>query len=290
MSTTTSVSGSFPIPANAQRSEPFDGFPALKAEPTNPSGTPYLLCNEEGQDTTLAVLPKGGTQDRSSVHFGFSVWFNLDVIAQTQPSRAIICDIDPHVIELYKAFELALQRCETPSDFALEMNHYISDKPFALCDFKKELRRQGSWLSSPQSYNAVRQMSLEGRIYFGYLNLADQTGIFEQIGKWLHQKNLYVQTLYISNIFVWLKKANIQTLTQGSANIMKVVDHRTQTIHAFSAGGNEKNALIQEVVSGDEAKNLADKIWNLRPEIVQPPSKRRMLGNVPIRRFNLDDE
>lgn len=292
MITTTSVSGSFPTLSPTQLSEKlFEGFPSLISEMKPEGGAPYLLCNEERQDKTLAALPKGTAQDGGSVHLGFSVWFNLDLIAQTKPSRAVICDIDPHVIELYKAFEQILERCDTPLDFADEMNRYILGKPFAYYDFKDELQRKGSWLSSQKSYVTVRQMCLEGRIYFGYLNLADRGGLFDQIGKWLQRQNLYVQTLYISNIFVWLKKANMETLTQGSANIMKVVSHRTQTIHAFSAGGDEKNPLIQEVVSGDAAKGLADKIWNLKPAIPKPLSKRSELGDVSIPKFRfMDDE
>ncbi len=292
MTTTTSVSAflSQNLTTTGQNQRPFDGFPSLIAENAHPSGVPYLLCNEQGQDETLSALPNGTIQDPNAVHLGFSVWFNLDLIAQTKPSRAIICDIDSYVIELYKAIEKALRECNTELEFAEEMNRYISDKPFTRIDLKDELTRKGSWLSSFRSFNVVKQMSLAGKIRFGYLNLADKTGMFDQIENWLDQKNLYVQTLYISNIFVWLKKANMETLTRGSANIMKIVSHRTQTIHAFSTEGNEKNPLIQEVVSGDAAKKLANKIWDFKIVAPKPPSKRSLLNKEDIPKFNLLDE
>ncbi|MBS0615847.1 MAG: hypothetical protein JSR58_04770 [Verrucomicrobia bacterium] len=289
MTTTTSVSTISQMTlVSPQSVHPFEGFPSLIHELGQENGTPYLLCNEERQDASLnQLLHSVRISDPQAVHLGFSVWFNLDLIAQTKPSRAIICDIDPYVIKLYAAFGEAFKRCDSALDFALEMNRYIIGKSFMHYDFKQELVRKGSWLSSDKTYDHVRQMYLQGRINFGYLNLADREGKFQAISQWLRQKGLYIQTLYISNIFVWLKKTNLQTLSQGSANIHELLDHRTQTIHAFSPEGNEKNSLVQEVVGGLLANNIANTIWNLnyKPE-VKVAFDRRM----PPPRFRLDED
>lgn len=294
MASATSISAAFPpgLLAAPPATQPFEGFPSLVLDREVSSiGAPYLTCNEEGQDSTLATLATTVLPNDRAVHFGFSVpGFNLDVIAQTKPARAVICDIDPQVIKLYEAYKQALEECERSIDFAEALNAYIKGKSFMSFDFKDELDRKGCWFSTQTSYNTIRQMHRDGKIYFGYLNLADTQGVFDQIGNWIQTKNLYVQTLYISNIFVWLKKANRETLTQGSLNIQKLIDHRTHTIHAFSPEGNEKKLLVQEVVEGMAAKDIAETIWNLNYVALPPQRNFRRQGPPPVLRLTLSGD
>ena len=106
-------------------------------------------------------------------------------------------------------------------EFAEGMDRVITELKSYTFNVKEELILEESWLYSDQRYDTVRKMYLEGDIQFLYLDLADRTGRFSQIADWLSKKNLYVQTLYLSNILEWLKKAGKPTFDQGLDNIQQ---------------------------------------------------------------------
>src|SRR5690242_924086 len=73
-------------PSDVIAEGPFKGLPTPFQTTGNKSPFPYIGCNEKGQEATLATLTPSTVPAENRVHLGFSVWFNFDLMAISQPS------------------------------------------------------------------------------------------------------------------------------------------------------------------------------------------------------------
>src|SRR5690348_7606108 len=85
---------------------------------------PYILCNEAQQPETLVKLKEmaelsssSSSSEPAKLHLGFSVWFNLDLLAATPADYAIILDIDPKANIIYQHIQAALIATDTRTAF-----------------------------------------------------------------------------------------------------------------------------------------------------------------------------
>ena len=203
---------------------------------------PYIGCNEEKQAEMLGLLT-GSSQiapDRR-VHLGFSVWFNLDLMSVTKPAYGIICDINDYVIDIYSGIQECLAESDDALTFVNNFRDFLiensedffyglpGDEIKKLFDIDAELVRPGSWLQSPEKFHVIKSLHVNGRIRYLNLNIADETGIFDQIGSWMQSNNLELDTLYASNIVEWLKSSplhaayvkNLQRVSSNSTRFMQ---------------------------------------------------------------------
>ena len=220
---------------------------------------PYFLCNEQGCESTLEAIDRLPKNNPRAVHVGFSVGFNLDVLAKARPALALIFDIDQNVLELYQQLNKTILESETQEIFIEKLQKYLLGKDwFPGLDLKKEAERTGSWLSTADNYNHVRQMHIDGKILYGCLNLADKEKLFEKIADWLRRGNFYVQTLYISNILEWLRRSSREAFDQGVHNIKTLCSQDTRCIHAYCLEGNEKVFPTQIMLPYPELPRLEE--------------------------------
>jgi len=228
-------------------SGPFKGLPSPFQASDYESHFPYIPCNEEEQSKTLAFLTSNPSLILSTkkVFLGFSVWFNFDLISSTKPAFAIICDIDNHVINIYKAISEGLKISDNRFKFMEYFRDYLlnnSDKLFKLEEtevekiFKveNELTRAGSWLSLEQHYQAVRELHQKGCILFLRLNITDDVDLFKRIANWMKENELELDTLYTSNIIEW----NPNQLKQQAylQNLKMIASPHTRFIQAYKPG------------------------------------------------------
>ncbi|MBS0648489.1 MAG: hypothetical protein JSS10_04595 [Verrucomicrobia bacterium] len=227
---------------------PFKGLPVPFQNSDYQSSMPYISCNEEGQDTSLGFMknyPSSIPPDKR-VHIGFGVWFNFDLIGSTKPAYAILCDIDNHVIDVYKAISERLTVSPNRFKFIEYFREYLmnnSEKLFGLdtlsevekiFTIENEANRPGSWLSSEQSYQVVRQLHSKRKILFLRLNITDDRAVFMQIAKWMNENKLELDTLYVANIIEWIpqklkQQAYLENLrTISSANTRFIQAHKPE--------------------------------------------------------------
>lgn len=248
-----------------------------KKEQENLDGTPYLLCNEQEQKeilTKILNLKKASPQtSRPRVHIGFSVWFNLDIIANTQPDCAVILDIDPNVIATYQKIEEAFKdsSVNTPAKFVGKLmellkkegllyfpeDYFFTQTTFS--NFVNELRpefadrvikktvstdSEKGFLFSQSKFEALQKMIRKGAISFGYGNLSN-ADVLNSIGSWVKAMNLQIETLYLSNILEWLltKSSNKENVVNIVKSIIGSLVHKeTCVIDAFYTHDKGKNS------------------------------------------------
>lgn len=239
---------------------PFAGLPMLP-ESSLKSSLPYLFCNETCMDKTLAFLKAQNISSNSSLHIGFSLWFNLDIISVTKPSLALICDIDSCIMDLFRMIASCVKKAPSRSVFVenfiptiylylRKATELSSDKALADCfHFDKELSRAQSWLSSDAQFEVVKKMFEEERILFQNLDLTDSSENFSLIHKWMQEKSLTTSTFYVSNILEWVQQSSFLKQEQALRNLRSLVTDNTFFIQAYSPSYLKKKLGPQQVVT-----------------------------------------
>lgn len=223
---------------------PFKGLPLPLQKKRYESLLPYIGCNEKGQETTLAALSTDSStiDPEQRVHVGFSAWFNLDLMAVTQPAYGILCDYDNKMMDIYRGIEGSLDKSDNRYEF---MNHFRvfleqnSESLFGLppeevthfFNIQAEPKRPGSWLASEASFQVIKNLSVKGHLLFLNVDITNKQP-FIQLKSWLDKNHLELDTLYTSNIIDWLKTE----LPQQSylLNLKMVSTPNTRFIQAFA--------------------------------------------------------
>jgi len=223
---------------------PFKGLPLPLQKKDHTSLLPYVGCNEAGQKATLEALathPSPIDPERR-VHLGFSVWFNLDLMAVTKPSYGILCDFDNKIMDIYGGIGECLVKSSNPREFARYFEMFLNENCQQLFelppteipklfDIHRELTRPGSWIASEASFQVIKNLSQRGHLLFLNLDITDKDS-FLQIAEWLHHNQLELDTLYTSNIIDWLK----DELQQQAyiLNLKTVSSPHTRFIQAYA--------------------------------------------------------
>lgn len=211
-------------------------------------GTQYLFCNEQEQDKSLAKMAEIFKQmkrsDESiSLHIGFSVAFNLDLLSLPgSPDVGIILDIDPNVNAIYQHIEANFKNTDidTPKKFVTALvKSLTSDSRDLLCYpsdyietlFEDALTKGYGFLSSTENFLIVKNKCCQGNIFFGCANIEDVKAM-ELISTWFKQNKVSVETLYLSNIPEWYfdSKKSLIPLQKNMANF---IGSKTYIIDAF---------------------------------------------------------
>lgn len=240
----------------------FKGLPVPFQKSDYQSSMPYISCNEEGQDAALAFIKThpSSIPPGKRVHLGFAIWFNFDLIGCTKPAYAILCDIDNHVIDVYKAMSEGLTVSPNRFKFIEYFREYLlnnSEKLFGLNSLSEmekifkienEINRSGSWLSSEQTYQAVKQLHQKGNILFLKLNITDDRTVFIQIAKWMNENKLELDTLYVANIIEWIPQKlkqqayleNLRTIASANTRFIQAhkIENKGSPVQFCSIGAN----------------------------------------------------
>jgi hypothetical protein len=224
----------------------FAGLPQPFQQKVHTSVFPYIQCNEEQQEETLAHLcshPSSIPLERR-VQLGFSVWFNFDLAAASKPYYMICCDRDNHVMKIYQGIASSLSESESPQEFVTNFKVFLlenaetffgnTDDFTAIFDLAGELTRKESWLSDDRRFQIIKTLHREGRITYLNLDITDETE-FANIRKWLTDRDLQVSTLYVSNIIEWLDSFPLREAY--CRNLKLIASPATYFIQAYKLGG-----------------------------------------------------
>lgn len=197
-------------------------------------GTAYTLCNETNKEVVLRQLttriheqPTGSLSALPAhierVHLGFSAQFNYDIIAVTQPSYALIFDINTQMLEYYEHFKECICSSPTRHDFIARIQPFIDER--YKVDFICEPNRPFSWLSSDARYSFVQTMYATERVFHRCINAAGAS--LELLAE--HKPDsVVIDTIYASNIYEWLEQEGFEKRDQFKKNMRCLLkDHGT---------------------------------------------------------------
>ncbi len=272
MDSLTTSSGSKRIKLTKENLEPKDNFAGLP-EPLQKTGCrscqPYIGCNEENQSGMLqlaAVNSRIGPENR--VHLGFSVWFNFDLMSVTKPAFGIICDVDDHVIDIYSGIQQCILESPDALTFVDKFRNFLIENAesfFAglppgeikkLFDIDAELVRPGSWLQTPEKFQAIKALHEDGRIRYLNLDITDKNGVFTGIATWMSSNKLELDTLYTSNIIEWLQSETPRT--SYLKNLQGICSVNTRFMQAYKPDPHVRGGPVLEFGIGPDAVRIPE--------------------------------
>lgn len=202
-------------------------------------GDPYVLCNETQQDLVLQELaarvpiPKAPSPSLTEctmlprVHIGFAAQFNLDIMALTRPTHALICDINSSMLRYYHALEESIRTSPDRKTFLTKILPEIPE--ISRPNLLSEVDRPHSWLSDEEKYSFIRSMYLTDRIRHRCLDASGR--LLEELAR--HKpSDICVQTIYASNIFEWLEQSGFEAREQFMKNMSTLMTRGTSFIDA----------------------------------------------------------
>jgi len=247
-------------------------------------GSPYIICNEQQQDQTIQGLKMLFAKDAKlpTVHIGFSLWFNLDLLSETNMQYAILFDIDKNVLALYQLIHEILKdnAINTPEKFLHALfdrlktdKENLSFYPIEYLEeeLAKQLRQPTGFLSSVNNFLKVKNMFQEGKIFYGHVDLTDVDKI-QQVSNWCKKNNLKIATLYISNIPEWIvenkktrKDQLIQSITLLTQDDTMIIDAFYPTTQKKGSGPPQRMCLAKTFNSDRFKKTIAKGYFNSGP-------------------------
>ncbi|MGA8165631.1 MAG: hypothetical protein WB791_11555 [Waddliaceae bacterium] len=208
----------------------------------NLTNTPsYISTNEEGLDKVREILgniPK----HPNGVHLGVSGWHNYDIMALRKSKCGILVDLNKSqsAFNLFTLNEI-FNKIEKTPQWMQVFQPGVSESRDAFTPYEQlesETLRPGSWLSDDESFEHIKAMAQEGRIFVVTADFQD-TPFFEAVRETLEAQNLIIDTLYTSNIHDYIPPENADRFQ----HTVKVLSHE-DTQHIYSS---TQDKLLQTI-------------------------------------------
>ncbi len=235
----------------------------------------YISTNETGLAKTREIL-NNTPKIKDGCHIGFSGWHNFDIMVIRKSDYAIICDINPenayflhHVLEMIKNNSDRLHFVGAAASYVKKVDRTniidpnkletsvafqpnVSEDPiyddvvFPSDEIPIELKREGSWLNTDESYQYIRKLAQNDKIVLISENILN-TATFEKIKNVLQNNNFQIDSLYVSNIHDYMNtKENRETF-------LKTIDTLSENETIIITTDSQ---LIQK---SEKAKSISDK-------------------------------
>lgn len=243
--------------------------------------TIYFMCNEEKQDVVIEEL---GCYDKKekSIHIGFSSWFNFDILATRDPSIAVIGDISPKMIDYLDLIKTVILRSANRASFLKNLTEELNyqsayfglPKEGAVFFFENELDRKESWLFSDEKFDVIKHMYEDDKIMHVKWNICD-VQMFLKVQRLITENGLSVDTVYVSNIYEWLKSADEQSSFKRNLKMILEVD--SLLIDAFNSLSSEVKVgpplriTRKESIHSDGLPSFEKERPVKRRRLIQPP-------------------
>ncbi len=136
------------------------------------------MREEAGAEEVLARLAAEPAAP-GRLHLGFGGWRNLDVVAARGSVAALLCDVNRHQRDAWRAVAAALAASPRPEAFAGALAQRLDPepRPRRFLDslvgwIEADRRRPGSWLAAahPERYAFVRGLFAAGRVELACLD------------------------------------------------------------------------------------------------------------------------
>jgi hypothetical protein len=209
----------------------------------------FATSNEYNQRQIREVV-KAMKKIPDGAHFGVSGLHNWNLIAQMKSRFAVLVDLNPEVADFHRKMLRILCRAKSPNDFLLQAtaqikvdarkglkcatNSLYADRcgqynpaSYRRLKYEEKLRFQLNKMLredlalSKENFPFLQKMAKEGRIVPLYADLCN-TKVIQEIADALHAEGLVFSSIYVSNIYDYLKKNPIARKNfQQNINAMK---------------------------------------------------------------------
>lgn len=237
----------------------------------------YMTRNETrspGERLKLNLSRNGGC------HIGCAAWENLDIMCIRRSTYALIVDFNPDNKRFMDATVAIIWYAPTRAKFMEMMTEYLeyAAEPVHFSLKTPEiLHRLGfasnetltpvdemmwsatlpdSWLLTDDRYEFIRSRVLDFRIYAITQDILN-THVFSAISTFLSDRGIPVDTVYLSNIPVFMSSPADRAAYVTS--LLSLVTPKTRVIVCPSRVDNA-NPLDQRVVTGIDSKNQS-RLW-----------------------------
>jgi hypothetical protein len=177
----------------------------------------YIGTNETALASTKQYLAQCDLV-ADACHIGFSSWHNFDLMVQRKSARAVLCDFNPETRKFLNATLLYAINSSSRQEFIEKIKIYVKENKFKFTfnvtldlmpnqEIKHEFHRQGSWLSSDEGFEHIRQMAKNGKISIITQDIRNSE-TFGEISKVLGDNHITIDTVYTSNIFSYMNSLN----------------------------------------------------------------------------------
>lgn len=231
----------------------------------------YPVTNELGIEEVKNKL-KTKERPEQSLHIGFSGYYNFDVAHERKSDYILCLDISNGTKAFYKTTEKLMAISASRLEFVDKLAAKMVKKPHkyypnpnynhrtVLADQVKEKLLSTGWLSQDDSFEWIKQKYSEKKIAFIRVDMRDAE-TFKAIERFIGEKGLKTDTLYVANIFDWLSweaqgildfkdRKNEQHIVDATQNIKRIISDNTQIIDATNKTG--MSAATQFLTSGKE--------------------------------------
>lgn len=245
----------------------------------------YITTNEVVPESVISHLARK-TLVPNCCHIGFSGWHNFDIMALRHSAYGLLCDFNPHEREFLLFTLRTLKESSSKESFARKMIayartcHYAISYNFDFADPIKEiaaeLSREGSWLSSDESFHYIQELAMKDKIAVITDDVRDSE-TFKKIGSILQFNGIAVDTIYLSNICHYMyhdgdQEAFVSTVNHIMESETSVINcplkHRIYTRigsdEELDLGSNEEDALVQHVMMGKELRDSPQSFFNIK--------------------------
>lgn len=209
----------------------------------------FATSNEYNQRQIREVV-KAMKKIPDGIHFGVSGLHNWNLIAQMKSRFAVLVDLNPKVADFHRKMLRILCRAKSPNDFLLQattqikvdarngskcaINSLYKDRcgqynpaPYRRLKYSEKLRFQLNRMLredlafSKENFPFLQKMAKEGRIVPLYADICN-TKVMQEIADAVHGEGLVFSSIYVSNIYDYLKKHPIARKNfQQNINAMK---------------------------------------------------------------------
>lgn len=175
----------------------------------------YITTNETNLAATRELLRKHPrpSNEKPTIHIGCATWHNFDMMFERKSNYGLIVDFNPQNAKFIEKTIEIINLSESRDSFKENMLIFLNslkgeqrnvffhkDQEGLPTDrIEKELKREGSWLETEESYLFIKKLASTERL----VSITEDITNFEtfsRIRKFLDRNNMAIDTLYLSNI------------------------------------------------------------------------------------------
>lgn len=215
----------------------------------------YILTNETNLEETQNVIKTHPKPEGMTLHMGCASWHNLDIIFARKSTYGLLFDYNPKNAEFIGKTKELVRVCPTRLEFIQAMTRYLNcldgaernlyfhwDSGSLLQRIENELTREGSWLSSDDSYTYIKEEIIEQNRLVSITESVSHSQKFISLHEFCEQKNLILDTLYTSNIENFVTHSDFKKFVNALAGDDTILIHCPQI--------NGQNSIRQETNIG----------------------------------------
>lgn len=229
----------------------------------------YVTTNEVNLAATYQLLKEHPRPDRQIIHIGCASLHNFDMMCLRKSNYALIVDFNPKNAAFIEKTKNLIDSSESRKVFVQKMICYLNSLSgedrdmFCHSDqiglpterIEKELTREGSWLQTEENYIFIKNLISKGSLITLTEDIRNHE-VFSGIKKFLDSNNIFVDSLYLSNICNFMKNySDKYNFIQSIKHILNVNSIFINCLKIIQTNSSKAIILHQIATLGKEVLN-----------------------------------